>query len=188
MKRYLLRSLIVVTLFSLWGCQPNPVKPENQNTKKSIDGFIEPEPSDWVKYEHLVTKYMYYRTQAVIHNDINILWNQYPDLKNDYDFKKGINVERYEVESLNERFKVVDANYSIESYDRMKVKTVNDKEAILLVHGGIGYMSSNFDKAGGELLMEIFLELENNRWVIVKTDEYNGLEYKEWVKKRLKGS
>ncbi|OCA84987.1 hypothetical protein [Pseudobacillus wudalianchiensis] len=188
MKKCLLRSLIVVMLFSLCGCQPNTVKPENHNTENSIDGFIEPELSDWVKYEHLVTKYMYYRTQAVIHNDINILWNQYPDLRNDYDFKKGINVEKDEVESFNKRFKVVDANFSIEGHNRMRVKTINDKETILLVNGGIGYLSSNFDKAGGELLMEISLKLENNHWTIVKTDEYNELEYKEWVKKRLKGS
>ncbi|WP_338754584.1 hypothetical protein [Bacillus sp. FJAT-52991] len=186
MKKYLFRSFIVVIVFSLLGCQPNATKTESQDTKKDVEGFIEPEPSDWVKYTKPIMKYMYYRTQAVVNNDINLLWNQYPDLKNNYDLKKGINVEKDEVESLNKSFKLIDANYSIESHDRMKVKTINDEEVIVLVHGGIGYLRNDFDESGGELLIEISLKLKNNHWTVVKTDEYIEPEYKEWLKEKNK--
>ncbi|WP_262372679.1 hypothetical protein [Sutcliffiella horikoshii] len=40
---------------------------------------------------------MHHRTQAVLNNDINILWERYPELKENKDFVKGINVEENEV-------------------------------------------------------------------------------------------
>ncbi|HHY73624.1 MAG TPA: hypothetical protein GX497_10460 [Bacillus bacterium] len=45
---------------------------------------------------------MYYRTQAVIKNDITTLWERYPYLKDNIDRTQGINVEKDEVESLND--------------------------------------------------------------------------------------
>ncbi|PAQ15728.1 hypothetical protein CD798_05165 [Bacillaceae bacterium SAOS 7] len=184
MKNYLFPSLLVVLILSLLGCQQNATKTENEKTTEDAAGFIEPESSDWVKYNKAVTKYMYYRTQAVVNNDIHLLWSHYPDLENNYDFKKGINVEKDEVESLNENFQLIDANYSIESHERMKVKTINDDEVIVLVHGGIGYLRDDFEESGGELLIEIILKRKNNEWIVVKTDEYTQPEYKEWLKKK----
>ena len=184
MRKYLFGILMAAIVCSLFGCQQNPGETVNQIKEESVAGFIEPEASDWVKYNKLIMKYMYYRTQAVIHNDISLLWNQYPDLKVDYDFQKGVNVEKYEVESLNKGFKLIDANFSIESRDRLKVKVVNDEEVIVLVRGGIGYVRNDFDESGGELLIEISLKLKNDRWTVVKTDEYTITEYKELIKKK----
>lgn len=184
MKKCLSGIIIAAILFSLFGCQPNTVETVSQNKKEDAEGFIEPEPSDWVKYNKMVLKYMYYRTQAVINDDINLLWNQYPDLKSGYDLQKGVNVEKDEVESVNKSFKLIDANYSIQGNDMMKVKVINDEEVIVLVHGGIGYLHKDYGESGGELLIEITLKVKNDRWTVVRTDEYTEPEYKEWMKKQ----
>ncbi len=151
---------------------------------KDLEGFVEPEPTDWVEYSKPVREYMYYRTQAVLNNDINILWEKYPKLMKNSDQKEGVNVEKYEVESLNEGFDLLDANFNIEGYERMKVKTINENEIIVLVHGGIGYLRTDLDESGGEYLIKLYLEDKENQWTVVKTDEYLIHEYKEWLKDR----
>ncbi|WP_156136569.1 hypothetical protein [Bacillus badius] len=186
MKSYLSGIILIMMICSLFGCQQYTEDTAGQNREETDKGFAEPEPSDWIKYNKLILQYMYYRTQAVQQNDITVLWNKYPDLKVNDDPQKGINVEKEEVESLNNGRKWIDANYSIESHERMKVKTVNEEEAIVLVHGGINYISNDFDKAGGEVLIEISLKLKNNHWTVVQTDEYTELEYKEWMQKQAK--
>ena len=179
MKRFFLVIVLIIPLSLLVSCQ-QPTQTENLNAEGNLKDFIEPEPSDWVKYSKIVREYMYYRTQAVVKNDIQILWNQYPRLKNDIDFNEGVNVEKEEMESLNKHFDLIDANYNIESYDRMKIKTIDDENAIVLVHGSIVYLRKDFDESGGEYVMKIFLEKTNSQWTVVKTDEYTQEEYKEW--------
>lgn len=181
MKTFHFWSLIVVLLLSLLGCQQKSVLSDDLNSKKDLEGFVEPEASDWVKYTNPVREYMYYRTQAVINNDINILWERYPELKENIDSEKGVNVEKNEVESLNQGFELVDANYNIESYERIKVNAINDNEVTVLVHGSIVYLRDDFDESGGEYLMKVFLKQNDNQWTVVKTDEYTLPEYKEWL-------
>ncbi|WP_349408538.1 hypothetical protein [Pseudalkalibacillus sp. SCS-8] len=165
---------------SLLGCQENsPISDE-----KDVEGFFEPEPSDWVNYAKIVKEYMYHRTQAVINDDINILFEKYPNLKENIDPEKGINVEKNEVESLNQGFDFVDANYNIESYERIKVKEINDNEVIVLVHGSIVYLRDDFDESGGEYLIKVFLKQNDHQWTVVKTDEYTIPEYKEWLQEK----
>lgn len=127
---------------------------------------------------------MYHRTQAVINDDINILFEKYPNLKENIDPEKGINVEKNEVESLNQGFDFVDANYNIESYERIKVKEINDNEVIVLVHGSIVYLRDDFDESGGEYLIKVFLKQNDHQWTVVKTDEYTIPEYKEWLQEK----
>jgi hypothetical protein len=182
MKKCLIASLIVMILLSLLGCQQNKTQSDTSNGKEDIEGFLEPEPSDWVKYIKPVNEYLYYRTQAVVNNDINILWDQYQALKNNIDLNLGVNVEKYEVESLNEGFELIDANFNIESYERIKVKKISDHEVIVLIHSSITYLRDDFEDSGGEYLIKVFLENEDNHWTVVKTDEYTLPEYKEWVK------
>lgn len=160
-------------LFTLMGCQQisGPKKTE----------FIEPEPYDWVAYMKPVRAYMYYRTQAVVKNDITHLWKQYPALMVNHDLKQGINVEIDEVESLNSGFQLLDANYDVERYERIKVKELNKNAVIVLVHGSIAYLRDDFDESSGEYLIEITLEQQGEHWTVVKTDEYTQPEYKEWV-------
>ncbi|WP_100407702.1 hypothetical protein [Bacillus solitudinis] len=184
MKKIHFGSLIVVLLLSLLGCQQNVALSNDLNSKKGIEGFVEPEPSDWVKYTKPVREYMYHRTQAVINNDINILWETYPELKENIDRETGVNVEKNEVESLNQGFDLVDANYNIESYERIKVNVINDNEVIVLLHGNIVYLTNDFDESGGEYLMKVFLKQKDNQWTVVKTDEYTLPEYKEWLQEK----
>lgn len=94
MKMILLRIIIVVILVSLMGCQQDTTLPENRKTKADMEGFVEPESSDWVKYIKTVREYMYYRTQAVVNKDINILWDKYPGLRDNIDLKQGVNKEK----------------------------------------------------------------------------------------------
>ncbi|MED4532441.1 hypothetical protein ABET51_08550 [Metabacillus fastidiosus] len=56
---------------------------------------------------------------------------------------------------------------------------ISEKETIVLVHGGIGYVRNDFTESGGEISIKLFLEREEDRWNIVKTDEYTLAEYKE---------
>ena len=79
---------------------------------------------------------------------------------------------------------MLDANYDIESYERIKVKTINENEAIVLVHGSIVYLRNDFDESGGEYLIKVFLEQKDKHWTVVKTDRYTQSEYKEWVNEK----
>ena len=184
MKRFLLVILFIMPLSLLVSCQ-QPTQTENLNAEEDMKDFIEPEPSEWVKYSKIVREYLYYRTQAVVNNDIQILWNQYPSLKADVDINKGINGEKEEMESLNKHFDLIDANYDIESYDRMKVNSIDDQNVVVLVHGSIVYLRKDFDESGGEYVLKIFLEKTNSHWTVVKTDEYTQGEYKEWFNSQL---
>jgi hypothetical protein len=186
MKNFLIGNLIVILLLSLLGCQQNKALLDDTNPNKDIENFIEPEPAEWVKYTKPVREYMYHRTQAVINNDINILWDRYPELKENIDPKKGINVEKNEVESLNQGFELLDANYNIESYERIKVSTINDNEVVVLVHGSIYFLRNDFEESGGEYLMKVFLKQKDNQWNVVKTDEFTLPEYKEWLQEKKK--
>lgn len=183
MKKVLLIFIFIISLFSsVVGCEQNssPTNTDTMNAKEDLKDFIDPDSSDWVKYSKIVREYFYYRTQAVVKNDLEILWNQYPSLKDDVDINKGINVEKEEMESLNKHFDLIDANYDIQSYDRIKVNTIDDYNVVVLVHGSIVYLRRDFDESGGEHLMKIFLEKIGNQWTVVKTDEYTQGEYKEW--------
>lgn len=170
MKNLLFISL--TSLFFLIGCQ--------QSAAANSD-FVEPEPSEWVEYNTALTEYMHHRTQAVIQNDINILWDRYPLLKENADREKGINVEKDEVDSLNNGLDIIDANFQLESYDRLKVKSISDEEAVVLVHGSIVYIRDNFEESGGEYLIKVFLKKSGDEWTVTKTDEYTLPEYKKWV-------
>ncbi|MGD6805140.1 hypothetical protein [Rossellomorea aquimaris] len=158
MKTFHFWSLIVVLLMTLTGCQQSSAISDDLNSKNDMEGFVDPEPSEWVEYTNPVREYMYHRTQAVINNDINILWERYPELKENSNSEKGVNVEKSEVDSLNQGFDLVDANYNIESYEQIKVKAINTEEATVLVHGSIVYLRDDFEESGGEYLMKVSLK------------------------------
>lgn len=184
MMIFLIRSIVLILFVSLIGCQQNTTSTEKLTTEAGIEDFVEPEPSDWVKYITPVREYMYYRTQAVVNKDIHILWDHYPDLKENVDHKQGVNTEKYEVESLNQNVNLLDANYNIEDYERIKVKMINDNKVEVLIHASMIYLRDDFDESGGEYLIKLFLEHKNNHWTVVKTDEYTLPEYKEWMKEK----
>ena len=162
----------------LAGCQDSTALPDA--LEEEMD-FIEPKPSNWAVYMKPIREYMFYRTQAVLHDDIHILWDRYPELQQNMDPEHGINVEMDDVDNLNDGFDLLDANYTIEDYERIKVKTLTDNEATVLVHGSIIYLRDDFEESGGEYLLEVFLKKKESGWTVVKTDEYTQSEYKEWA-------
>lgn len=171
--------------FSLLGCSTNSEKGvQREEAVANTEGFIEPDSSDWVQYIVPVREYLYYRTNAVLQDNIDVLWKRYPHLKINIDRKTGVNIEKFEVQSLNESFHLIDANFSVEGWERIKIKETNDNQAIVLVHGGIGYLREDFEESGGEILIKLFLEREDDQWIVVKTDEYLLHEYKEWLKNK----
>lgn len=184
MKKFRLGIFIIFLSLLLVGCQQKLAIPDVLDTKNDVEGFVEPELSDWVQYIKPVREYMYLRTQALLKNDINILWERYPALKEHINLAEGINVEQNELESLNKGHRLVDANYDIENYERIKVKTLNENEVIILVHGSILYLADDFEESGGEFLMQLFLRRNGDNWDVVKTDEYTLPEYKEWVQQK----
>ena len=182
MKNVLLGSIAAIISLSLVGCQQIAHPAGSLTGEETATTFIEPEPSDWVEYMKPIREYMYYRTQAVVSNNIDLLWNKYPELKENIDRGQGINVEKFEVEALNGGFGLLDANYSVESHNKIKVRGLNEHEAVVLVHGSIIYLRDDFDESGAEYLMEVFLENKNNSWTVVKTDEYTLSEYKDRIR------
>jgi hypothetical protein len=155
-----------------------------ESKTSNMKDYIEPTPSEWVEYMKPLNKYMYYRTQSIIRNDIEILWNVFPQLKNNRNKELGINNEIFEMESRSKNDSMIDANFNIESYERIKIKKISDTEVIALIHGSISYLGNDFDNSGGELLIKVFLESANKEWTVVETDEYTLPEYKEWVTER----
>lgn len=154
----------------------------NGSVKADQEDFTELKPADWVKYSALIREYMYSRTQAVLNSDVQLLWDKYPDLSKNIDRGQGINAEKFEVETYNKNFSLLDANIDIESYEPIKMKIISSKEVVILVHGSITYLNKNFEESGGEYLLNVFLKQKGQRWTVVKTDEYTLPEYKEWLK------
>lgn len=183
MKKLILGSIAVAVL-SLTGCLDTRAVAENVNAVAKIDkeGFAELKPADWVKFSAPIREYMYFRTQAVLNNDVQLLWDKYPDLSRNINREQGINIERFEIESYNQNFALLDANVDIESYERIKMKTISNKEIVVLVHGSITYLEKDFDESGREYLIQVSLKQNGKQWTVVKTDEYTEPEYKEWLK------
>jgi hypothetical protein len=182
--RNLILAGLIVVCFSLSGCLSKAEENvQSEELKVDSEGFVEPDSSDWVEYIKPVREYFYYRTGAVLQNDIQVLWNQYPKLKEDIDVEKGINVEKFEVETLNESFKLIDANFNEQRNEQIKIKEISEREVVVLVHGGIAYLRNDFEESGGEILIKLSLEKEGGRWMIVKTDEYTLPEFKEWIER-----
>lgn len=165
----------------LCGCQDPISLPKDLKSNLGNEEFVELEASEYTTYLKPIREYMYTRTQAVLNHDVNILWEKYPELKNNIDKDKGINIEKDEIDLMKN---VIDANYSIESYEPIKLKKINEQEVIILVHGSISYVKKDFDEAGGEQLIEVYLQKKNDRWTVVKTDVYLEHEYQEWLEKK----
>ncbi|KKO52700.1 hypothetical protein [Paenibacillus sp. DMB20] len=93
-------------------------------------------------------------------------------------------MKKNDVENTRD-FNLSDANVQEESHERIKVRQMNDRQAIVRVHGSLIYVKDDFDVARGELLIHLHLERKDGRWTVVKSDEYTLPEYKEWIKKTI---
>ncbi len=176
MKKLLLMLFLACLIFSA-GCSIS-------DTVNESEEFMEPEPSEWVVFNEVLTEYFHYRTQSVIKNDIDVLHERYPILSENISLEEGINIEENELKSYNEGLTLIDANYSLEQYDRLKVRKINSDEAVLLVHGSNLYVTREYGESGGEFLMEVYLRKDQGSWEIIKTDEYTLSEYHAWLEEQ----
>lgn len=172
-------SLIIFTLLFLFGCQQSHTQSGNMFSEINLEDFEEPEPSEWMEYTKALHAYMYYRTQAVIEEDTEILTNQYPDLKSQSGDEEGLNSEINEAKFLNQTSNVIDANYDIEYYNRIKRKTIADDEVSILLHGNLIYLDDDFESSGGEIVMLVHLNNEENQWRVNKTQTFSIDAYKD---------
>ena len=78
MKKRYFGILILLSLMLLSGCESGI---EEVKAKQDPDGFFEPEAGEWVEYIKPLREYMYLRTKAVLQDDIDLLWDRFPDLK-----------------------------------------------------------------------------------------------------------
>ncbi len=130
-----------------------------------------------------VLEYFYYRKQAVITNDIEALWAQYPELKNNVNIEQGINSEEFTVKNY-QGLKPFDGNISPEHYEQFKVKLTNG-QAEVLVHGMELYTfldeNDNFEESGGEFKIILYMQMKEGRWVVYKTDEVTIGEWQQFA-------
>jgi hypothetical protein len=189
--KILLLILIAIILTSCATASPQPALessiPSTQEistaTPSSINGFVEPDPSTWVMLMPAVDEYFYYRKQAMIANDVEVLWAHYPELRNDVNISKGINAEGFLISSY-QGLKLFDGNIFPEDYERIRVKLAGAK-AEVLVHGLELYLfrdeNGNFQDSGGEIWIDLYMtRLGNNRWYVYKTDAVTDAEYSQF--------
>jgi len=149
----------------------SPSTPEG--TSENATEFFRPDPETYVRVLPAVLEYFYYRKQAMIAGNVEILWEKYPELKNDTDFSKGINLEGFHISNYH-GLKLFDGNIFPEAYEPIKVNVKPD-EIRVLVHGMELYLfldkNGEFTESGGEIKIVLYLHMKNGHWVVFKTDE-----------------
>ena len=179
-------TVLVVSITFLTSCSPanlsTPTSAPRVAASSSASDFIEPDPETYVAFMPTVLEYFYYRKQAIITNDIEALWTQYPELRNAVNIEQGINSEEFTVTNY-QGLKPFDGNISPEHYERFKVKLTNG-QAEILVHGMELYTfldeNNNFEESGGEFKIILYLQMINGRWVVYKTDEVTIGEWQQF--------
>ena len=187
MKTNSILTVLVASIIFLASCSPTnlsaPTSAPRITASLSGSDFSEPDPETFVAFMPTVLEYFYYRKQAIITNDIETLWTQYPELRNNFNIEQGINSEEFTVKNY-QGLKPFDANFSPEHYERFKVKLTNG-QAEILVHGMELYTfldeNDNFGESGGEFKIILYLQMKNGRWVVFKTDEVTIGEWQQFA-------
>jgi hypothetical protein len=155
---------------------PEPTTEISTSTSTSTAGFTDPNPETWVMLMPAVREYLYYRKEAVIAGNVEVLWAQYPELKVGADFSKGINAEEFFINNM-QGLKPFDGNIFPEYYEQIKVNLLGES-AEILIHGMELYLFVNetgkFDDSGGEFRIIIFLRHQDNQWIVFKTQDISG--------------
>ncbi len=144
----------------------------------AAQGFAEPDPETWVMLMKPVREYLYYRKQAVISGDPQILWDRYPAMAFGRDPAHGIDNEAFMIGNF-QALKPFDGNIAPEAYDRIRVVLGEDGTAQVLVHGMELYLyvdpAGGFDESGGEFKLVLFLfSRDDQAWTVCKTVDITG--------------
>ncbi len=144
----------------------------------STQSLAEPEPGTWVMLMKPVREYLYYRKQAVISGNPQILWDRYPALALGRDPAHGVNNEAFMIGNF-QVLNLFDGNIEPEAYDRIRVVLGDDGTAQVLVHGMELYLyvdpAGGFDESGGEFKIVLFLfSRDSLAWTVCKTVDITG--------------
>lgn len=143
-------------------------------------GFKEPDTTHYVDVLPIVQEYLYLRKQAVLTGSVDVLWQRFPGLKQGVDKPKGINAEETMLYGYR-LLKPIDGNINAEYYERLKLKDMDTTPQVLL-HGMELYTfkdeNGHFSQSGGEFVIALYLERQNGKWTVIKTDEVTPEEFK----------
>lgn len=144
-------------------------------------GMAEVTPEQYATFSPLVNRYFYVRKQAVLAGDPEIIWREFPALREGYSRQAGINAEA-DVVAGYRPLEIIDGNVAPESYARLKV-LADGENAVILVNGTELYLRKDFAESGGQVQVMLYLEKTTEGWTVIKTDETTIAEYKEALKK-----
>jgi len=139
-------------------------------------GMTQVTPDQSATFMPLVNRYFYVRKQAVLAGDPEVIWREFPPLREGYNRQAGINAEADVINGYRS-IAAVDGNVDPESYARLKT-VVDGDQAVLLVNGTEMYLTKAFSESGGQVQVMLFLEKRSDGWTLVKTDETTIAEYK----------
>jgi hypothetical protein len=155
---------------------PNPTAEISISTSTNTFSFIDPNPETWVMLMPAVREYLYYRKKAVIAGNVEVLWEQYPELKVGSDFSQGINAEEFFINNM-QGLRPFDGDIFPEYYEQMKVNVLGES-AEVLIHGMELYLyideTGKFEDSGSEFRIIIFLRHQDNQWTVYKTHDISG--------------
>jgi len=138
-------------------------------------GLTEITPTQFAAFEPVVNRYFYFRKQAVVQQNADALYREFPDLAQGTDKAAMVNAES-DVVARYRGMDVIDGNVQPEHYARFLVREDGDKAAVL-VNGMELYLRKDFGKSGGQLQLLLFLERRGGAWTVVRTDETTVAEY-----------
>lgn len=143
-------------------------------------GMAEVTSEQHATFMPMVHRYFHVRKQAVLAGDPEIIWREFPALKDGRNSQAGINDEATAIAGYRP-LAPIDGNVAPESYARLKALVDGDK-AILLVNGTEIYLTKEFSQSGGQVQLMLYLEKRRDAWTLVKTDETTIAEYKAALK------
>jgi hypothetical protein len=127
------------------------------------------------QFKPIVNRYFGYRKKAVVAGDVEILWQEYPALKQGMDKRAAINAES-DVVAQYRGLEVIDGSIEPEHYARLMARVDGDK-AVVLVNGMEYFLRKGSDYSGGQLQILLYLERRDSVWTVMKTDETTLAEY-----------
>jgi len=162
---FLVSFSIFALLSILTACGPGPEpRPGVRPYPCQPAGFTTPEPGMWVEVAALLREYFYFRKQAILKQDISLLWERYPALREPYLPTRGINAERLEVDHTRP---YLDGNIAFDRDFRVRLR---GDTLQVYVHGWEEYLLPDFSITGSEFYIQLDFQRRGFRWELTRTD------------------
>lgn len=169
------RVVVMISLIFLLACTPA--------ADDMFTEFSEPDPEIYVELMPVIREYFYYRKQAVLKGEMDVLYDRYPALETDINIDQGINIGASQVHHM-QRLAPFDGEIFPEYYEKIRVWEEEDEDEVqILVHGMALYLWKDsegiYEESGGEFMMVIYAKDQGGDWQIYKTDEVILGEWKD---------